>query len=72
MLKVGTYKNYLSIDNKVERGKVQVISKNKVKFNNANYLVTFERVFASQKEAEKYKLAIQAGRRKNWRISNEE
>lgn len=43
-MKVGDYCSYLSNVNRVERGKVESILGNKVKFHNANYLVTAERI----------------------------
>lgn len=44
-MKIGNYYSYLSNVNRVERGKVESVLGNKVKFHNANYLVTAERIF---------------------------
>lgn len=71
-MKVGEYRNYLSNVNRVERGKIQSIQGNRIKFSNAAYLVTVDRVFNSQEDAERYKLSVQAGNRKGWRTSTEE
>lgn len=43
-MKIGNYYSYLSNVNRVERGKVESVLGNKVKFHNANYLVTVERI----------------------------
>ena len=64
-MKVGDYCSYLSNVNRVERGKVESILGNKVKFLNA-------RIFRTKRDAESYKMAVQADRRKGWRISTEE
>lgn len=71
-MKIGDYCSYLSNENRIERGKVESILGNKVKFHNANYLVTAERIFRTKLDAESYKIAVQADRRKGWRISTEE
>lgn len=71
-MKVGDYCSYLSNVNRVERGKVESILGNKVKFHNANYLVTAERIFRTKRDAESYKMTVQADRRKGWRAYTEE
>ncbi len=71
-MKIGNYYSYLSNVNRVERGKVESVLGNKVKFHNANYLVTVERIFRTKRDAESYKIAVQADRRKGWRAYTEE
>lgn len=71
-MKVGDYCSYLSNVNRVERGKIESIQGNRIKFHSANYLVTAERVFRTKHDAESYKMAVQADKRKGWRISTEE
>lgn len=71
-MKIGNYYSYLSNVNRVERGKVESVLGNKVKFHNANYLVTVERIFRTKRDAESYKIVVQADRRKGWRAYTEE
>lgn len=71
-MKIGNYYSYLSNVNRVERGKVESVFGNKVKFHNANYLVTVERIFRTKHDAESYRMVAQADRRKGRRAYTEE